>query len=254
MKRLREKMHSRSGASILLALLFLLVCMMVAASILMAAVSNAGKIRSNYEEQQRYMTLSSALRLVAGQMDKAEYTGKCTAYEWEEQIGEDENGDPIMQDYFLVEQTEGVFECGALGNTMSFRDEMDDWFAKEFNKPGFKPRSGLSLDYERTLKVTVEDLEQFQDVTIKAKMDSSTHRVTLTAILPKDHTKPEGEQYIMRAELSAKGDPVVEYNPGTALPSGGPVGASYTTRTPEVKPKVEWTLESITKGKKEAGG
>ena len=47
MKTLREKLHSQSGASILLALLFLLVCMMTAASILMAAVSNAGKLRSN---------------------------------------------------------------------------------------------------------------------------------------------------------------------------------------------------------------
>ena len=52
MKTLREKLHSQSGASILLALLFLLVCMMAAASVLTAAVSNAGKIRSNYEEQQ----------------------------------------------------------------------------------------------------------------------------------------------------------------------------------------------------------
>lgn len=53
MKTLNRKLHSQRGASILLALLFLLACMMVAASVLMAAASNAGKIRSNYEEQQR---------------------------------------------------------------------------------------------------------------------------------------------------------------------------------------------------------
>ena len=42
MKKLKGKFHSQSGASAVLALLFLLVCMMVAASVLMAAVSNAG--------------------------------------------------------------------------------------------------------------------------------------------------------------------------------------------------------------------
>ena len=47
MNTLRKKLHSQRGASILLALLFLLVCMMAAASVLMAAVSNAGKSRSN---------------------------------------------------------------------------------------------------------------------------------------------------------------------------------------------------------------
>ena len=46
MKTLNRKLHSQRGASILLALLFLLACMMVAASVLMAAASNAGKIRS----------------------------------------------------------------------------------------------------------------------------------------------------------------------------------------------------------------
>ena len=76
MRRMRGKWESQSGASILLALLFLLVCMMVSASVLMAAASNAGKIRSNYEEQQRYLALSSALRLVAGELERAEYRGR----------------------------------------------------------------------------------------------------------------------------------------------------------------------------------
>ena len=47
MRQLIQKLRSQSGASILLALLFLLVCMLAAATVLMAAVSNAGKIRSN---------------------------------------------------------------------------------------------------------------------------------------------------------------------------------------------------------------
>ena len=91
MKTLNRKLHSQHGASILLALLFLLVCMMAAASVLTAAVSNAGKIRSNYEEQQRYLALSSALRLVAGELEQAEYRGRYTVTQWTEILTETEN-------------------------------------------------------------------------------------------------------------------------------------------------------------------
>ena len=74
MEQLRRKLKSRRGATILLALALLLLCMMVAASLLTAAVSNAGKVRSNKEEQQKYLVLSSALRLVCGELEKAGYT------------------------------------------------------------------------------------------------------------------------------------------------------------------------------------
>ncbi len=82
MRRLREKLHSESGASILLALLMFLVCGMVASSILAAATSNAGKARSNQVEHQKYLTLSSAIRLVADELERAEYTGQYNLYEW----------------------------------------------------------------------------------------------------------------------------------------------------------------------------
>ena len=71
MEALKQKLKGRQGASFLLALALLLLCVMVAASLLTAAVSNAGKVRSNREEQQKYLTLSSALRLVCGELEKA---------------------------------------------------------------------------------------------------------------------------------------------------------------------------------------
>lgn len=76
MKRIREKLRSESGASILLALLFFLLCTMVGASVLMAAASNAGKSRSGRVEQQKYLTLSSAMQLVCDELTAAQYTAK----------------------------------------------------------------------------------------------------------------------------------------------------------------------------------
>lgn len=102
MEALKKKWHSCQGASILLALLFLLVSMMVGASVVMAAASNAGKIKSNKEEQQKYLTLSSALNFVVDELVSVEYVGQYVYDEdvcdeptaWGEDV--DEDGNPIV--------------------------------------------------------------------------------------------------------------------------------------------------------------
>ena len=51
MERVREKLHSRTGASLLIALLFFLVAMTVGAVVLTAASANAGRIQKSRREQ-----------------------------------------------------------------------------------------------------------------------------------------------------------------------------------------------------------
>ena len=64
MERVREKLHSRTGASLLIALLFFLVAMTVGAVVLTAASANAGRIQKNRQEQQNYLAVASAAELV----------------------------------------------------------------------------------------------------------------------------------------------------------------------------------------------
>lgn len=164
METLQKKLHSQRGASILLALLFLLACMMVAASVLMAAVSNAGKIRSNYDEQQRYLALSSALRLVAEELEQAKYRGRYTVKEWTEVLTvteTDADGNAVTTEYpyhyYSIEQRGGSFSCEVLaplvldsdGNpvdgpntVLTFRKELDGAFAGEFSGTGHHPLTG----------------------------------------------------------------------------------------------------------------
>lgn len=80
MRALKAKLNSRRGASLLLALLFFLIALLVGASVLMAAASNGGKAKSNRDEQQAYLTLSSALQLVVDDINGATYSG---AYQYE---------------------------------------------------------------------------------------------------------------------------------------------------------------------------
>lgn len=268
MKCLREKLHSRRGATILLALLFFLVCMLVAASVLMAAVSNAGKLRSNYEQQQKYLALSSALRLVTDQIEKAEYTGTYKSYEWDEKIyGTDENGKQFLIDtipYFYVEQTQGKFTCGELTDetvkefsVLDFRPELDGLFAQEFTGGGYQPLTGGDVaplpSTERTLTVEVGGAEAFTEkfppVTVKVTMNAD-RRIHLTATLTEDGGEEggTGAVYQMEAELYAVGTPKLDYSPGVRLPGTTPKGPP-TERT--ASPKVTWELDWI--DRKEAG-
>ncbi len=60
----RKKLHSQAGASLLIALLFFLVALMVGAVVLTAAATNAGRLARNRQEQQDYLAVASAARLV----------------------------------------------------------------------------------------------------------------------------------------------------------------------------------------------
>ena len=64
MNRISKKLKSQSGASIIIALVLLLVCVMVGSVILSSAAGNADKMRKRESEQQEYLALSSAAELI----------------------------------------------------------------------------------------------------------------------------------------------------------------------------------------------
>lgn len=64
MQAIRKKLNSQRGASMLMALLLMLVGIMVSAVIISAATSAAVNKRSEKEQQQAYLAVSSAAELV----------------------------------------------------------------------------------------------------------------------------------------------------------------------------------------------
>ena len=64
MKRAKQKLHSRSGATILLALLLFLVAAMVCAVIVSASFTTAKRVHDDKSEEQDYLTVSSAAKLL----------------------------------------------------------------------------------------------------------------------------------------------------------------------------------------------
>lgn len=237
MRRLREKLHSESGASILLALLLFLVCCMVAASILAAVMSNAGKVRSNQAEQQKYLTLSSAIQFVADEIEGAAYTWKYTVYEWDVTDGSD------TKKYFFCEQNEIEYTCD-LDEQIPLRKWLDKEFpAKEDGYDGYERSPSavvpaLGETVETTLYVTLPgDLAGYpypasdpdsdslaaykvpNKVTVEIEVEDTPHHIRLTAWLGTG-SKPTDKSDTMIAELVAVGSvPLLSYiNPESRAP------------------------------------
>ena len=254
MRKIREKLRSESGASILLALLFFLLCAMVGASVLMAAASNAGKSRSNREEQQKYLTLSSALQLVCDELTAAEYTGTYT-YEQNtytvEVPGTDQDGNQTVSTithtehiYTQVNNTlDSGFQCG-LSGVLPLAEELDQLFSTEFPElydygetthyiyiPRYS-RAGPSSSKAHILTLTVDQndkpgLNEPVIVTVELGIGAANkYMITLKAALESD------PQYTMTAVLTNEGKPELRKETKAGTYKSEPV---------------TWTLSQITR-------
>ena len=231
---LKRKLQSQRGASLLLALLFLALCSLVTATILMAAVSNAGKARSNLREHQSYLALSSAVDLICDEIVRSEYRGK---YHYREEIIEtpvenpetgEETGEVITTTYYHFTQREG--SCTHKGAdtesrlTGLLKKDLDTLFAQQiestldrgkfailtlqrggtFNHTWkVHPQTGTALDekeVEVQLKVVkesyaIELTAQLDGYQLQAELTPSTNRPSLPNPLPTGESRTESLQW-----------------------------------------------------------
>ncbi len=75
-----KKVKNNSGATILMALLLILLATAVGAAVLTAAVSAARHLRSDREAQQNYLTVSSAAELIRDSINGQTYERTLTKY------------------------------------------------------------------------------------------------------------------------------------------------------------------------------
>lgn len=76
-----RKLRSRRGMSIIMGLLLLLVCVTAGAAALTAAASNVGRYTHLRQDQQRYLAVASATRLVRDELCKGQYTASASLTE-----------------------------------------------------------------------------------------------------------------------------------------------------------------------------
>lgn len=77
-------LHSTRGASMLLALLFLLFSVTVGAVVLTAAYSSAGRIARNRQEQQNYLAVASAAQLLQADLASMSLSGSFLQQDFEQ--------------------------------------------------------------------------------------------------------------------------------------------------------------------------
>lgn len=195
-QKIVHKLRSQRGASLLLALLFLMICSLVAASILMAAAANAGKRRSNLEEHQTYLALSSAVSLLCDELNAAEYRGQYRYWEETDTITNADETTTTVTEYYFVQ------ENGAYSSELSsiLLDNFDALFAAQiekdlagrtFTQKDIKTTS-VTAEYQLTIHPqTGTDLDDREvGVTLEVK---DTYAMYLTATL---------DDYTIEAELT----------------------------------------------------
>ncbi len=74
MRAIRNKLREKSGMSILMALIFFLVSMMVGTVVLAASTAAAGKLHQQQQIEQDYLNVASAARLVKNRICALTYT------------------------------------------------------------------------------------------------------------------------------------------------------------------------------------
>ena len=201
--RIFGKLHSRRGASFLLALLFFLICALVASAVLMAAASNAGRIRSARTEHQLYLTVSSAARLLCDELTDCEYRGR---YYYERIVTPiyGPNGEHLYDDVDeYLWQREGIYQYVGSDKPAKFADllldDFDYIFSKEFDKvTGMKEVTKLSLTSPTLHTLTITPGETAgealaEPVTLTLTVNPQNYTIDLTA---------QQNGYIIRAQLA----------------------------------------------------
>ncbi len=76
MRRAAEKLKSHSGATILFALLVFMLCILAGTGALTAAAANSGRYTHLKEDQQQYLSVSSAANLLKTELSGKTFTAK----------------------------------------------------------------------------------------------------------------------------------------------------------------------------------
>lgn len=206
---LRSKLKGQQGASLLIALLFLFICVMVCTSILVAAVANVGKHRSNLNEHQMYLAISSGISLLCEELNQAEYCGQYQYKEEEIPIYNEEEppvqiGTKILKhfhqvtgtyssamDDFLLAGFDGLFG-EEIRATLSF----DEFESISTLPPAIldhtltiQPATGTSLDTQE-IHVTLHVVEESYAIELTASLEDYRLKAELTPITSKPTLPP----------------------------------------------------------------
>lgn len=233
--RLREKLHSESGASLMLGLLFLFFCLMMGALVLTAASANAGRTSRIEGEQQRYLAVESAALLLREDLRDMAFVGGyevSTVTTYYTDTGTDENGEEYTYTY---SNTTGPFylpldpQLTGAELTELFRGDLDTIYQSGTTNPG-RPPTPAAPRYE--LAVSASKHEEQLGAAATVSIDPTTYDLT---ILLKDSEGGNTTKLYFQATATSKS-------------SFSSEGSNPRTDTTAYTTTVTWADAVITKG------
>lgn len=225
MGSIRQKLNSKRGASLILAAAFFLLCAAVGGVVLTSAMANAGRLSHLEQEQQAYLTVSSAARLLREELEGRVFETKRTVIERSPGgLVSDEMEPPSLSpaggsmDGILKEDGEAVYRHenygGVLPAQRSFSIDAGDSRFAQVNVTKFQ----MKQDYQITAVLTLKNDDRY----------------SMTLTLP--------------AVCSESGPSSSSKDVYTTDPDTGDEILDYTETTAETTTTVTWKGGVITKG------
>ena len=225
-----KKVKNNSGATILMALLLILLATAVGAAVLTAAVSAARHLRSDREAQQNYLTVSSAAELIRDSINGQTYQRTLKA--WHKTTYDEETGKETVDEGRALEIKPNPLFPGPMGAWLS---------ACIANNSGDQNQLYASLqECSDTITVALKGTPDLKQV--KAEFSAQANgeiRVKLSLVQEDGKTEDDCRMTLtMQGTLTTDGP--------KELPTDKDYDVTCTTT-------VTWGSPKITKGIKEAG-
>ncbi len=256
-KAVKHKLKSQGGDSLLTALLYFLAAMMVGAVVLTAAATNAGRLARNRQEQQNYLAVASAARLVARDIQNAAFSAGYTETTTRTTVtAVDKDGKPVEPQPAAPADTTEYAEIPASlsGSTLLTgkpKSEMANLFFSTVSE--FHRIAPTEMKYALTFTADL-----LPEVSGLMDIDTATHTITVTLYIEKDGEKLNATVLTFAAQVADSDSTTEEETTTTvetpadptAVPPTEAISTTTTikTITTTYTTTVTWTGPVITKG------
>lgn len=164
---LRKKCASTSGASLLLALLFLLLCGLTGSVVLTAASVSSGRLSNLKKNEQSYYTVSSAAKLLKKEITGEKYSRYQVFSEANQLLSEGYNTMPekSMKE-FIKKAADQIYETGS--------SYQDTWTIQTSDMAISKVTAQFSMDIQYNITIILSSGDTVCTLRIPAVLSENT--------------------------------------------------------------------------------
>ena len=150
MRQLNRKLRSQSGASLMVALLFFLVCAIVGVIVLTAATASMGRVSAMGKDQKNKYAVQSAANVIVNELQDNQMSFKATAALPEEKTTE-ENATAVTLSENKLEFKDVKYGFGKYGSTIDPAEDLSNLLQNTNGNITFMGSTGDLQTLERNL-------------------------------------------------------------------------------------------------------